>query len=304
VTLCVYNGIIISESSYNTISENAVTNNPFQLGGSSIGLSLSSNNFLLKNNITANNYCGILSTISNNNTIIENIIRNNTVGINCPSSVFNFFSANNIINNRFSGIYLEDSANNTFLHNNLINNTNQVVFDLEQANNWDDGNEGNYWSNYTGADSNHDGIGDSWHEINENNTDHCPLMGPFSSYTTSPGKNVAIISNSTVDSFQYESPSTIRFHVSNTTASQTHGFCRVNIPYEVLSAPFNVTVDGANPMFWNYTLYDNGTHRWIYFEYEHTTREIVIVPEFPSFLVLPLLMIATLLAAMIYVKKQ
>ncbi len=125
-------------------------------------------------------------------------------------------------------------------------------------------------------------------------------MGMFHSFNTTLGKYVNVISNSTIDSFRYfESNSTIRMHVSNMTADQTHGFCRVSIPYEVMSEPFTVTIDGANPTYWNYTLYDNGTHRWIYFEYEHTTREIVIVPEFPSFLVLPLFMTATLLAVIV-----
>jgi len=71
-----------------------------------------------------------------------------------------------------------------------------------------------------------------------------------------------------------------------------------------MAEPFNVTIDGANPTYWNYTLYDDGKNRWIYFEYEHTTREIVIVPEFPSFLILPLFIITTLLAVIVYRRKR
>jgi hypothetical protein len=71
----------------------------------------------------------------------------------------------------------------------------------------------------------------------------------------------------------------------------------------LMSEPFNVTVNGANPTYWNYTLYDNGTYRWIYFTYEHSTLEIIIVPEFPSFLILPLFMMATLLAVITYRRK-
>jgi hypothetical protein len=92
--------------------------------------------------------------------------------------------------------------------------------------------------------------------------------------------------------------------VSNMTANQTHGFCRISIPYEVMSEPFNVTIDGANPTYWNYTLYDNGTHRWIYFEYEHSTREIEIIPDFSAIITFPLFMIATLLIAIISRKKR
>ncbi len=74
--------------------------------------------------------------------------------------------------------------------------------------------------------------------------------------------------------------------------------------HEVMSEPFNVTIDGANPTYWNYTLYDDGKNRWIYFEYEHTTREIVIITEFPSILIQPLFMMATLLALIIYRRKS
>jgi hypothetical protein len=45
-------------------------------------------------------------------------------------------------------------------------------------NTWDDGypSGGNYWSDYNGYDSDHDGIGDTPYFIDENNTDHYPLM--------------------------------------------------------------------------------------------------------------------------------
>jgi hypothetical protein len=45
-------------------------------------------------------------------------------------------------------------------------------------------------------------------------------------------------------------------------------------------AGYNVTINGAKPLYWNYALYDNGTHRWIYFAYEHSTKEIVIEQVF------------------------
>jgi len=96
-------------------------------------------------------------------------------------------------------------------------------------------------------------------------------------------------------------------YVSNMTSNQTSGFCRVTIPHTLMNVTnIEVIIDNdTTPLLYhNYTLYDNGTHRWIYFSYPHSIREIDIIPEFPSFLILPLFMIATLLAVIIYKRKH
>ncbi|MDH5482221.1 MAG: right-handed parallel beta-helix repeat-containing protein [Candidatus Bathyarchaeota archaeon] len=282
-------------SHYNTISGNKITDNSYGIlfNGYYISGGPSNNNIIFGNNITANYWNGIYLDESSNNTISGNNIRGSCSGIELVTVSNNSIVGNNITNNWMYGISLGGS-NNVFYHNNFVDNTQQVS--QSGYNSWDNDIEGNYWSDYTGVDSNHDGIGDS-----ALGADHYPLMGPFHSFNTTLGKYVNVISNSTIESFQhFESNSTIIIHVSNMTANQTHGFCRISIPYQVMSEPFNVTIDGVNPTYWNYTLYDNGTHRWIYFEYEHTTREIVIIPEFPYFLILPLFMIVTLMAVIVY----
>lgn len=71
-----------------------------------------------------------------------------------------------------------------------------------------------------------------------------------------------------------------------------------------MSEPYNITVNGTEPYYINYNLADNYTHRWIYFEFEHSTLEIVIVPEFPSLIILPIFMVTTLLAAMVDGKRR
>jgi len=153
-----------------------------------------------------------------------------------------------------------------------------------------------------------DGIGDSEHILNANNQDNFPLMGMFSSFNTSLGYHANVISNSTIEDFEYfDSDSTIKIHVSNMTATQNYGFCRVCIPHALMDVN-NISViidDGAvEVLHFNDTIYDNDTHRWIYFAYQHSVHEIVIVPEFSSFLILPLFMIATLLAVIAYKRKH
>jgi nitrous oxidase accessory protein NosD len=41
---------------------------------------------------------------------------------------------------------------------------------------WDNGKEGNYWSDYNGTDGNHDGIGDTPYVVDVLNQDRYPLM--------------------------------------------------------------------------------------------------------------------------------
>jgi parallel beta-helix repeat protein len=298
-------GVVLwGESHRNIVSENILS--PSDLG---IAMGYSDANRILNNTVSHTDVSGIQiqqicsHSIIANNMVSENILYGISIESENKETRYNAILDNNVIHNLI-GIYIDRLSGNVVYHNNFVDNTNQSSIS-NSTNIWDDGFEGNYWSNYTGVDSNRDGIGDSWHNITQNNTDHYPLMGPFHSFNTTLGKYVNVISNSTINSFRYfASNSTIIMHVSNVTASQTRGFCRISIPYEVMSEPFNVTIDGANPTYWNYTLYDNGTHRWIYFEYEHTTREIVIIPEFPLFLILPLFMIATLLAVIVYKKKN
>jgi len=52
---------------------------------------------------------------------------------------------------------------------------------------------------------------------------------------------------------------------------------------------------------------ENGNYSYVFFTYAHSTKTVQIVgmhaiPEFPSFLILPLFMIATLLAVIVYIK--
>lgn len=124
----------------------------------------------------------------------------------------------------------------------------------------------------------------------------------FHSFKTSLGHTVNVISNSTIEDFEFKSNSTIKVQVSNIITNQTCGFCRVSIPHALMDiSNISVVIDDGSTevLHFNNTLHDNGTHRWIYFTYQYSKHEIVIVPEFPSILILPLFMIATLLTVII-----
>ena len=44
---------------------------------------------------------------------------------------------------------------------------------------WDNGSQGNYWSNYNGTDVNGDGIGDTPFLIDSRNSDNYTMMMPY-----------------------------------------------------------------------------------------------------------------------------
>jgi peptide/nickel transport system substrate-binding protein len=143
------------------------------------------NNSVVNSKISNRN--GIMLWKSNDNIIIGNNISRNDF------AVLLFYSSNNTImnnniNNNWRGIFLY-SSNNRMYHNNFIDNGVQI-FTEENAyvNIWDNGCEGNYWSDYNGTDFYHgpsqnetgsDGIGDSAYEIDSANKDNYPLMKPY-----------------------------------------------------------------------------------------------------------------------------
>jgi parallel beta-helix repeat protein len=251
-----------------------------------------------------NNWVGISLQDSDHN-IVENIIASSSEkGISLYSANNNAVKGNTITGNYY-GIRLFNSYSNKIFHNNLIKNTNQADLISSYQNVWDNGFEGNYWSNYTGADSDLDGIGNSNHLVYVNDTDRFPLMGPFHSFKTSLGYTVEVTSNSTIEDFQYfDYNTTIIMHVSNMTLGQTFGFCRLRIPYALINGTFHVTINGTAAYYWNYSVFDDGENRWIYFLYQHSTNEILIVPEIGTAMLLSLIIVLPILYLMLRRTKR
>jgi hypothetical protein len=118
---------------------------------------------------------------------------------------------------------------------------------------------------------------------------------------------VTIFSNSSVTHFIFnQTLAQISFKV--TGESGTIGYCNATIQNTLLWGNFTVMIDGNPPI--ELIREDNATHIILYFTYElQSTRTVQIIgteviPEFPSFLILPLFMIATLLAVIVYKRKD
>jgi len=252
-------------------------------------LTLANNQLYLFNQSNPSIYGGLTLFNSTGNTVLDCRICNNTCGV-----------------------WLSWSSNsNTFYHNAFVDNDHQVISDIDSpfenvtwwgtasTCTWDNTLEGNYWSDYNGTDLDQDGIGDTSYTIDSNNVDFYPLMGMFNSFNATSQCSVETVSNSTISKFQFNGTA-ISFNASGDNG--TTGFCRIGIPTALINGAFTVFVNGTEIP---YTLLpeSNSTQSYLYLTIHHSTQEVTIIPEFPSFLILPLMMMATLLAAIIYKKK-
>jgi parallel beta-helix repeat protein len=186
------------------ITQNNITGN-FKEGIRFYGGSL---NTISGNCITGNKASGIAME-GYSNIISQNTIMNNTRGIGLGAS-YSVVFANVISNHNESGIYFSGSNNtisanqisdsewgiyfppnfaapngNKFFHNNFINNNQNVhVSSVYNLNYWDNGAEGNYWSNYAAEhpdakEVDGSGTGDTPYFICTNNADSHPLINPY-----------------------------------------------------------------------------------------------------------------------------
>ncbi len=146
------------DSNNNMITKNAIFKCP-GYGQSGIRLLFSSGNTVNQNSVSKT-YCGLLivnNALDNGNVVFENTFRNN-----------------------FRGLYFIGGGNNIIHHNNIIHNDVQVE-DNSAGNQYDDGSEGNYWSDYDGKDADNDGIGNTPYIIygTAGEQDDYPLMKPW-----------------------------------------------------------------------------------------------------------------------------
>jgi parallel beta-helix repeat protein len=210
-------GIILENASTNnTITGNMISGNK----NSGINMQTSTNTNIVNNKLTGNNQ-GITLLDSSDNTLKGNLVETNYYGIDFSAGAQmnggeqestctrNIVIENNITQNTQGITVNYNVLSNTFYRNNFINNTQQAYsssynfYSSASQNSWDNGKQGNYWSNYNGTDINNDGVGDQsmdayqqYQTIIANGTpqrfpvtsdvDHFPLMQPYPTSATKP----------------------------------------------------------------------------------------------------------------------
>jgi len=224
---------------------------------------------------------------SGNNYVVNcNILSNKQYGVYVGTlSYSNTFKLNNISNNS-CGIGFSHSSSNSIFANNFLENSRDVT-SYSSINNWNYGAEGNFWGSHNLTDKNRDGICDSPFVIDADNVDPFPFAGQVNFFAE---YHVMIVSNSTIRKFEYfQSNNSLRFLVYKLLPNQFYGFCRVCIPHNLLKVDeLSVVIDKGNTiaLHQNRSLYENGTHTWIYFAYpfnEAESHEVLIIPEIANF---------------------
>ncbi len=194
------NGIELESSSNNTITNNFIEANT----NAGINLLDSDNNSFAGNTITGNT-AGIYLNASSGNSIYRNNITANRYSLQFSNNFDAAGSSNNTVKENIialNQIYVDmepyANANNTFYHNNFIDNTIQLDDSYigpyptltyspilsDPGNSWDNGSEGNYWSDYetkypdaTELDSS--GIWNTPYSVIYLGMDNFPLVHPY-----------------------------------------------------------------------------------------------------------------------------
>jgi len=275
-------GVLLTHSSSNSITGNEITNN-------TVGMkleALSDNNNVYGNRITNNIYGITLQGSCSHNNVSRNKIEKNDIGIDLFGSCnYNNVSRNSIANNNYTGIVLYDSSNNYISENNITTNAEGIKLDSSLNNSI---------SNNNITDNDYAGIllwylsdNNSVHGNNITNNNHGIDLAD--SINNSIYHNNFINNTKQVYDYAWDHPETL---------------------------PSKNIWDDGYPSGGNYwsdyeerypnatEIDDSGLWDTPYVIDADNQDNYPIIPEFPSFLILPLFTMTTIVAVMVCRRKH
>ncbi|MCK4500137.1 right-handed parallel beta-helix repeat-containing protein, partial [Candidatus Babeliales bacterium] len=303
-------------SSYNKIYGNNITNN-FE----GVSLYSSFHNTISGNNVTSNNGYGVYLDYSYYNTIDGNVIINNDEGVTLEDSSYNTISSNVITLNNDCGIVLESSehtsTNNSVYGNCITDSYYGVILDYSYYNTI----SGNNVTNNTHGVSLH---ASSKNTVTGNNITSNLLDGVIlydSSRNTVSGNNIT--ANIKAGVYLYSSGNNTI--CGNNVTDNGYGAYLDDSLYNYMyhnhfiNNTIQVFADNATWNGWD-DGYPSGGNYWSdhpcidddhddicdspYVINENNVDNYPIIPEFPSLILLPLFMLGTLPAAVLFRKKR
>ncbi|KKH97020.1 hypothetical protein EO95_06595 [Methanosarcina sp. 1.H.T.1A.1] len=187
VTNCTSGGIVIMSSEEVAGPVYAVTDCTVE--GSAIGLLVTGEGTLARNNLSGNSYGMVLYDVNNSLIYGNKMVRNSLAGIAIDPEESELTARSGLVRS----IESPESSNNT-IYNNYFNNVNNTLIYSEANNTWNISKTsgesivggpylgGNYWANPNGTgfsenctDADRDGIADSSYEIVNGTFDYLPL---------------------------------------------------------------------------------------------------------------------------------
>jgi nitrous oxidase accessory protein len=169
-------GIILISGAKNSIIENNIISNNHE--GIYIYPSSGEGHIIRNNRFSDNNYAFLIYNSYNLTVENNSFVKNDWYGILMKNSR-NCIIFKNSFENNSMGISIDsDCSSNLLFNNNFISNRRQALDEGFNLWNMENPCGGNYWSDYTGSDTNGDGIGDNPYSIPglNSNTDLYPFI--------------------------------------------------------------------------------------------------------------------------------
>ncbi len=188
-----WRGIEFHYGGYGVVVSSRIFNNSID----GIYIANTANVTIIGSDISNNGAGGLAADYSSDIRIVRSKFQgNNGTGIKLVS-VHDFTVTGSIIEGKVNSppIAVENSDNGSIYLNN-IHIGESVIYTKNSSVSWNSPDPiiyvyeehifsnylGNYWDNYIGADSDKDGIGDVLYQINQDNVDEHPLIGPIEGY--------------------------------------------------------------------------------------------------------------------------